>query len=295
MILLLGATGYIGQAFVRALQRRREPYVPLSRQGADYTDFDILLNHVRQLRPSLVIDAAGYSGKPNIDACESERVQTLRGNVLLPQTIARVCMLTHTPGAHISSGCIYNGAKVFTDGNLQLRNDLNNPELRQLFTLHPEAFLGFTEYDEPNFSFRSPPCNFFAGTKALAEETLRRIPRTYIWRTCMPFDSSDSPCNFLIRLQSYPKVYDHITSLSHVEDFANACLQLVDFQAPYGIYNVVNPGAMSTRQIVQMLERAHLRERPFEFWENDEEFYARGAKVSRSSCILDGTKLCVPA
>jgi UDP-glucose 4,6-dehydratase len=32
-------------------------------------------------------------------------------------------------------------------------------------------------------------------------------------------------------------------------------------------------------------------DRDFEFWENDDEFYRAGAKVPRSNCVLDGSKL----
>ena len=46
MILLLGASGYIGQAFEQELENRRWPYTPLSRKQLDYSQFDILLNYL---------------------------------------------------------------------------------------------------------------------------------------------------------------------------------------------------------------------------------------------------------
>ena len=36
MILLLGATGYIGEAFAKELQRRKTDFIPLSRKQVDY-------------------------------------------------------------------------------------------------------------------------------------------------------------------------------------------------------------------------------------------------------------------
>src|ERR1700760_3776377 len=108
MILLLGATGYIGEAFARELQRRKEPFVALSRKEVDYTRFDLLLKYLQTHRPTFVANAAGYTGKPNVDACETARADTLQGNTLLPLTIAQACVATNTPWGHVSSGCIFS-------------------------------------------------------------------------------------------------------------------------------------------------------------------------------------------
>src|SRR2546430_6828446 len=104
MILLLGANGYIGQAFASELRRRGCCFIPLSRSAFDYTRFELLFDYVRKMRPELVINAAGYPGRPNVDACELARAETFRANTLLPQTIARVCPATNTPLGHVSSG-----------------------------------------------------------------------------------------------------------------------------------------------------------------------------------------------
>src|ERR1051325_7011246 len=111
MILLLGGSGYLGQAFRRELQRRQWPFRNLARSEVDYTRFDSLLAFLRANRPEFVINCAGYTGKPNVDACETAKADTLAGNALLPLTIATACATPDTPWGHISSGCIYTGAK----------------------------------------------------------------------------------------------------------------------------------------------------------------------------------------
>src|SRR5215831_13750121 len=140
MILLLGATGYIGQAFATELRRRKHLFIPLTRKAVDYTNFNILFDYVRQSKPDFLINAAGYTGNPNVDACEIVRAETLQGNVVFPQMVARVCLLTNTPWAHISSGCIYSGAKVIENGVPHVERDLNQKRLQQLFANHPEWF-----------------------------------------------------------------------------------------------------------------------------------------------------------
>jgi len=291
LTLLLGATGYIGQAFTRALRRRGSCFIPLTRSAVDYTCFEQLFDYVRKMKPEFVINAAGHVGQPNVDACELEREETLWGNTLLPQTVARVCLMTNTPWAHVSSGNIYSGAKLVDSSGTRVVRNMNTPEMRCLFELNPRLFRGFSEADEPNFSFRSPPCNFYSGTKALAEEAIAKMGQNYIWRLQSPFNEIDKSPNLLSKLQRYSKVYDHVSSFSQLDDSVRACLDLWEKHAPYGIYNVANPGAVTTRQIVTMMQGILKLDRDFEFWKDDEEFYREGARAPRANCILDVSKL----
>jgi dTDP-4-dehydrorhamnose reductase len=291
MILLLGASGYIGQAFARELQRRQRPFQPLSRKEVDYTRFDVLLRYLQQHKPEFLVNAAGYTGKPNVDACETAKADTLVGNALLPQTIAHACAACAIPWGHVSSGCIFSGAKVTLNGQTRAEKDLTRPDLRSLAEQSPGAIHGFTETDPPNFTFRDPPCSFYSGSKALGEEAAAGVGQGYIWRLRIPFDEFDSARNYLSKVQRYHKVYDNVNSISHRGDFVRACLDLWERRAPVGTYNVSNPGFVTTRQVVGLLEKVLKPGKRFEFWLNDAEFYQQAAKTPRSNCVLDVSKL----
>ena len=291
MILLLGATGYIGQAFARELQRRQRPFLPLSRQETDYTNFEALLKFLRARQPEFVVNAAGYTGKPNVDACETARADTLAGNTLLPQTVAQACAVAGIPWGHVSSGCIYSGAKISAGGRIRAEKDMTRPELRALVEKSPEAVHGFAETDAPNFSFRDGPCSFYSGTKALGEEAIAGIGQSYVWRLRIPYDEIDSARNYLSKVQRYSKVYDNVNSISHRADYVKACLDLWKLRAPFGTYNVTNPGWVRTRQVVEMIVDILKPARKFEYWHDDEEFYRVAAKTPRSNCVMDVSKL----
>ena len=291
MIALLGATGFVGAAYGRALEKLGQPYAPISRRQLDYTRYDVLVRYLREQRPTFLINAAGYTGKPNVDACELAKADTLLGNVLLPLTISHACAVTGIPWGHVSSGCIYNGAVVVEGGRERVEKDLNSPEFRSVLQNSPAAIRGFREADEPNFSFRQPPCSFYSGTKALAEESLREDRQLYVWRLRIPFNHVDHVRNYLTKLQRYPKVYENINSLSHLDDFAEACLDLWQRRAAFGTYNVTNPGQVSTRRVVELISRFLKPPRKFEFWASDEEFYRLAATAPRSNCILNTEKL----
>lgn len=291
MIVLLGGTGYIGQAFEKLLTQRGLKFISISRKQVNYTHFDSLFKFLREKRPEFVINAAGYTGKPNVDACEANWADTLQGNTLFAATVANACSALEIPFGHVSSGCIYSGAKIQTGGTNRIEKELTKPELKKVIDQHPEVVRGFTEEDVPNFSFRDKPCSFYSGTKALGEESIESVGQNYIWRLRIPFDEFDSPRNYLSKLQNYSKVYDNVNSLSHRADFVAACLELWLRRAPFGKYNVTNPGWVTSRQVVELIQQELKPSRNFEFWADNEEFYRLAAKTPRSNCVLDISKL----
>jgi len=291
MIILLGASGYIGQAFARLLAERGETFTSPARKVLDYTRFEVLLGLLRETKPAFLINAAGYTGKPNVDACEDARADTLQGNSLFPQTVAHACLEASVPWGHVSSGCIFSGAKISQSGTVRIEKDLTRPDLRELAERHPEQIHGYTEEDTPNFTFRQPPCSFYSGSKGLGEEAIQGIGGHYTWRLRIPFDEQENSRNYLTKIQRYAKVYENVNSISHRGGFARACLDLWDKRASFGIYNVTNPGFITTRQVVGQIEKILKPNRKFEFWKDDPEFYRVAAKTPRSNCVLDVSKL----
>src|SRR5262245_37244150 len=144
MILLLGGSGYIGSAFVAELSRRQIAFRNLPRRELDYTQFPLLFDFLKKTKPSFIINAAGYTGKPNVDACENARAETIAGNALLPATIAHAAAALDIPWGHVSSGCIYSGAKIVRNGQAIAEKDLLKPEIRPVVEKTPELVQGYT-------------------------------------------------------------------------------------------------------------------------------------------------------
>lgn len=255
MILLLGATGYIGQAFATELRKRGERFIPLSRGAFDYTNFELLFDYVRKIKPEFLINAAGVPVDRRQESLEAARFEAFQGNTVLPQTIARVCRMNQVPWGHVSTGSLFTGAKVFRHNAVRVENDLSLPELRELFAAHPEHFFGFNETDEPNCSFRHLPCSYWTGTKALAEEALSDEEQLYIWRAGMVFNEFPHPANLLFALQTMACVPEQITAVTRLNDFVRASLDLVRRKASFGLYNIANPGPVSLRHVLELVCR----------------------------------------
>ena len=265
MYAVLGASGYVGAKFGEVLDSQGLAWMGLSRAEVDYSKVGVLREWLRAERPRYLVNCAGYTGKPNVDACEEQRAECLFGNAVLPGRIREACEAEGVPWGHVSSGCIYSGQRPGGGGWL--------------------------EEDEPNFSFRSPPCSFYSGSKALGEEVLEGAERCHVWRLRIPFDHEDSPRNYLVKVMRYARLLDAENSISHLRDFVEACLSCVENEVPFGIYNVTNPGSVSTRQVTEWMREEGVSDKTFDFFEGESEFMRFAAVAPRSNCLMDSSKL----
>ena len=116
------------------------------------------------------------------------RLRSTAVAIWVPGVIRQACEHCDLPWGHVSSGCIYTGARA--DGR------------------------GFTEEDMPNFCFRTNNCSFYSGCKALGEECLAGSEKTYSWRLRIPFNEVDSSRNYLSKLMLYDRLLQATNSIS---------------------------------------------------------------------------------
>jgi len=268
MYIILGKNGYIAETIFKELKSRDLPHIALSRTDVDYTnkcDFDLyLLNNfhrnILEGEDIIVVNCAGYIGKPNVDACELAKADCVEGNVLFPAMISQLCADRGYQYVHISSGCIYGG-----------------------YEKH------FTEQDAPNFDFQNG--SFYSGTKALAEKVVQQNnPSSYVFRLRIPFDEYASPRNYLTKLMSYDTLLDAENSLSHRGDFAKYSIDLITQKVPHGIYNITNKGSVTTQQVVELIKKHKLTNKEFQFFTNLDDFMQQ-ITAPRSNCVLDTSKI----
>lgn len=94
-----------------------------------------------KVKPTHVLNAAGCTGRPNVDWCEDNKAQTVRSNVIGTLALADKC---NERGIHctvFATGCIY-----------------------QYDEAHPWGGAGFKEEDTPNFKD-----SFYSMTKGHVE------------------------------------------------------------------------------------------------------------------------------
>lgn len=254
-IFILGHTGYIGSYFVKYFHENKVKFHPLFR--GDISNLQCILR-----KNDILINCAGYTGKPNVDACEDNKVECLEGNVILPGKLNEICIKTGAILCHISSGCIYNGFEK-----------------------------DYIENDIPNFSFRTNNCSFYSGTKALGEEIIKNNPNCYILRLRIPFNQDlDNSRNYLSKLIYYPKLINILNSITNIDEFINCAYKIISQNHSKGIYHIVNPKPLTTKQIVEdFLIKYNIIQKK-EFFDTYEDF-SKIIKTTRSNCILNTSKI----
>ena len=264
MVLLIGGSGYVGSHFQHWFRQRQIPFKTLSRTDCNIFDPSQVAEAIESNRAQFLLNCAGYTGKPNVDACEHHKGECLQGNAVLPAMLGEACKRAGICWGHVSSGCIYTGSRPNGDG--------------------------FTEECTPNFSFRTNNCSFYSGTKALGEEVLADSTNCYIWRLRIPFNNVDGPRNYLSKLLRYSTLLDVVNSLCCIDDFVNACIDCVERKLPLGTYNMTNAGSISTHEVAELLRPLVNDQKQFHYFESENDFMKHAARSPRSSCVLDNSK-----
>jgi len=264
-ILVLGK-GYVGTALTECLSKLYN-VTHVSKREVDYTDRSKLFMFlVKQKEPFVfVINTCGYTGRPNVDACEDNIEDTWYYNVTVPVNIQKTCKDAGVRLMHISSGCIFDGYEK-----------------------------RYTEEDEPNFGLLNPSSSWYSKTKHACEMTLKDRD-LYIFRIRMPFCSTWSERNILTKLLKYDNIIDQENSLTSLEDMCGFIMyflaDLIDGNKnhPYGIYNVVNPEPVKTSDIINVLKLHGLVNKNWKTITLDELY--KSTKTGRSNCVLDDSKI----
>ena len=143
--LLIGKNGFIAKKFL-LVPKLKNCFLSIGRDNFNYYDIELLSEFIKRNNFTFVINAAGFTGKPNVDACEIAKYECLQGNAVLPGIIREVCEDLKIPWGHVFCSCIYSSRRP--DG------------------------VDWQKMDKPILSFPSLPCSFYNGTKVLGEEVL---------------------------------------------------------------------------------------------------------------------------
>ena len=118
-ILVLGATGQVGRALVRALAPLGH-VVSFDRGRADLTDLDRLGDSVGAASPDIIVNAAAYTA---VDGAETDQQTAFTVNAKAPGLLAQIAAEIDALLIHYSTDYVFDGHK---DGSY-LEDDTTNP------------------------------------------------------------------------------------------------------------------------------------------------------------------------
>lgn len=249
-IVVVGA-GFLGQRLARDLSGA-------TLAAVDIADREAVAAVLTRARPDVVVNAAGKTGRPNVDWCEANQEATWRSNVLGALVLAEACAAAGVHLLHLSSGCIFDGPAP--------------------------APGGWREDDVPS------PRSSYARSKYAAELLLAPRPRVAIVRLRMPIDAVVHPRNLVTKLTGYAQVIDVENSVTVVDDLVAVIAGLAERRAT-GVFHATNPGTVRHVDLLALYRKVVEPAHTYELIAADE-LVARGlATTPRSNCILASSRL----
>lgn len=258
-ILLLGK-GYIGLNLNDFLISKSDIKSQIfSKNDLNYFNLNVLNEFLKNKKIDYIINCVGYTGRPNVEGCEDNKEACWNYNVRLPILLTEIASNFNIPIIHISSGCVYTGYDK-----------------------------DYTEEDEPNFGIYNQNSSFYSKTKHACELSLKNSS-SYIFRIRMPFSYKSSDRNYINKILKYNNLISYKNSLTNIDDLNEFIYKFMNLQykANYGIYNVVNEGSATARQITEILKKYKLENKNWNFLDQKDMNF----KVQRSNCVLSIDKI----
>jgi len=259
-VLLLGK-GYVGSQLDRFLRQKNLQVISYRRSELDYTNpfilQKLLLEHKDKFE--VIINCSGYTGSPNVDACEENKADCWFWNVIVPNNIALAASTHFLPVFNVSSGCIYSGYDK-----------------------------EYTEEDEPNFGLYSDMSSYYSKCKH-AYETLVKNLYVYTFRVRMPFEGTLNSKNYLTKLYKYDTLISSPNSLTSITDLNEFIFRMLFLyrQMPPGPINTVNEGSMTAKEVVEIMKAHGIINDNWKFIEIAD----LKTKANRSNCVLSNAKI----
>jgi dTDP-4-dehydrorhamnose reductase len=264
-VIILGK-GFVGNHIFNLFKKCYNIHtVIVNRVEVDYFNEIALKKFLRELHcypesDVVFINCSGYTGRPNVDACESNKEMCVEYNTKLPVFLSNFCQKYKHYLINVSSGCIYSGYEK-----------------------------EYTEEDVPNFGMYSNISSFYSKTKHLAELLYTKTHST-ILRIRMPFCSYSSERSIINKIINYDNLVSYKNSLTSLDDltvFINKFIVNEFHKTKPDIYNVVNPGGIDAKEIVQLLSQNNIINKNWKFVDIEN----LQLKANRSNCVLSSQKI----
>jgi len=260
---IIFGNGFVGSNLAQHFEDQDVNYKILTKKDLDYTNKKELKKYfdIEKCDIKCVINASGYTGVPNVDACEDNKALCWNMNVQYPLEVVTLCHQNDIPIIHIGSGCIYSGYEK-----------------------------NYTEEDEPNFGIGSKDASYYSRCKHAFESSSTSYNR-YIFRIRIPFTDELVPKNYFTKLLKYDTLINESNSVTSIKDFNTFVQKFIDMLGlvPYGVYNVVNPQSINALEVVNIMKENGLNNPNWEFIETKD----LNTVAKRSNCILSTDKIKV--
>jgi len=212
--LILGSNGFLGSELLK--------YIPNS------VGSTTRLEHIRDelifMRPKYIVSAAGISGKPTINWCETHREETTYTNLTQQLQLIHICKELGIHLTIIGSALVYNGDTYFN------------------------------EEDKPNYHDM-----FYSHTRILLEDVIKNVYSNDVLylRMIYPICGNGHEKCFLEKLKTRSEnIHNADVSLTIIPSLFPKICTLLDDKVT-GIFNFTNEGSLTLSQILDVFGIDH--------------------------------------
>lgn len=216
-----GKSGWIGKQLVEWVEARGDRAVAAEARLENREEIE---REIEAVHPDRIINAAGMTGRPNVDWCEEHQVETVRANLLGALNLFDAALVHGIHVTNFGTGCIYEYDEEHPMGSGR----------------------GFCEEDEPNFEG-----SFYSKTKGMLDRLVGCYPNVLNLRLRMPISSDLHPRSFLTKILGYKYVIDVPNSVSVLDDLLPVAIAMAERELT-GNYNFTNPGTISHSELLSM-------------------------------------------
>lgn len=233
-VLILGAKGMLGQELERVYREDEGYEVAAWDYGdIDVTDFMAAEKKIRDFGPAVIVNAAAYNAVDQCEESEEEYAKAMRLNAEVPGFLAHLARELDATLIHYSSDYVFDG----------------------------ESTQGYAEDADPH------PISRYGMSKLEGEKrVIAEGGKYYVVRLSKlfgkPASSAAGKKSFFEKMLEVAKSKEKVTVVdgekgcfTYAPDLALASKVLEMYQKPYGIYHLVNEGAVTWYEAAQELFR----------------------------------------
>ena len=255
-VLILGK-GYVGSyVYANMALNPAIDVESLSKAELDYTDEYDLREYMKEQRFDYLINAQGFTGRPNVDQAEEEKEACWKYNVQVPLMFNTICRELHVQPIHITSGCIFTG--------------------------YDKAW---SEIDEPNFGVFNPDSSFYSTSKHAFESV---SDNGITIRIRMPFCDILHDRSYLTKIHKYDNLIAAVNSKTYIPELVDFIATLIEEERKgHDTVHFTNPEPLDTGGVIDLMRSFELENLNWSWVDIEELDLAAG----RSNCILDTTKV----
>lgn len=217
--LIMGASGQLGTAFVKAFVQQGISATGLSHQECDISNFNQVSSAIKRIKPDILINCSAYN---DVDGAEQKTSQAFSANADGVRNLATLCKENKVFLVHYSTDYVFDGRKKML----------------------------YTETDQPS------PLNQYGRSKLEGEQAVQEILKDYLlFRVSWVFGPGG--INFLSKAMTWAKEQkelrisdDEISIPTYVDDIVDGTLSALG-KGVSGLYHLTNTGHCSRYEWVK--------------------------------------------